>query len=135
MRERWIQVFTVLAGVWILAGCSLVQTESVKLKDLEYVALSESVVPQEIMELIREKQGEPFRFTFRDRENLYICIGYGAKDKGGYRIAVDELYLTETSVCVQTTLLGPKDGEMTEEGGNPVIVIRTENTDKQVIYK
>lgn len=134
-KQRGIQVLVLLLCTLLMTGCSLMSTESIKLRDLEYTVLSEAVIPKEVMTLIEEKQGEAFQFTFRDKENLYICIGYGNRETGGYQIVVDELYLTESAIYVTTTLLGPTDDSKAGEAGNPVIVIKTENLDAQVIYK
>lgn len=74
--------------------------------------------------------------TYSDNENLYICVGYGQQETGGYSITVDELYLTEEAVYVQTTLLGP---DVAEKGNRtpsyPYIVIKTEYLDQPVICK
>ena len=93
-----------------LSGCSMVSRERVKLKDLEMTILS--------------------------KEYLYICIGYGKQDTGGYSIAVDELYQTEDAIYISTSLLGP--GE-TEKGATapsyPYIVVRVENLKLPVIFE
>ena len=84
--------------------------------------------------MIKEKKEEPFKFTFTDGENLYICIGYGKQDRGGYSITVDALYLTEDAIYVETTLLGPDDGEKSQKiASYPYIVIKTESLDQTVV--
>lgn len=129
----WQVVILCLCTI-ILTGCAMLSSESVKVRDLEYTVLSSQVVPEELMALIEEKGGEPFQFTYRDKTNLYICIGYGTRENTGYQIVVEELYLTESAVYVQTILLGPKEkGE--KSPNNPIIVIKTENLEQQVIYK
>lgn len=131
------KVSAVLAGVlclFLFSGCAVTTTESVKLRDLEYTLLSEQVIPAQIHTLIEERAGEAFQFTYRDKNNLYICIGYGMQKTGGYRIVVEELYLTEAAIYVSTVLLGPESREEPQPH-NPVIVIKTEKLDAQVIYK
>ena len=86
-------------------------TEEVKLRDLDFTILGEELVPAELAVMIEERKGEVFKMTYSDNENLYICVGYGRQETGGYSITVDELYLTEEAVHVQTTLLGPDVSE------------------------
>ncbi|MBD5529111.1 MAG: protease complex subunit PrcB family protein [Lachnospiraceae bacterium] len=119
-----------------LCGCSLMSTEEVKLRDLDFTILGEELVPAELAVMIEERKGEVFKMTYSDNENLYICVGYGRQETGGYSITVDELYLTEEAVHVQTTLLGP---DVSEKGNKtpsfPYIVIKTEYLDLPVICK
>ncbi len=134
MKIRIRQLLMICISTLLFTGCALSSTESVKLRDLEYTLLSEQVIPEQLYQLIAEKEGNPFQFTYRDKNNLYICIGYGMQKTGGYRIVVEELYLTEAAIYVSTILLGPESKEASEPH-NPVIVIKTEKLEEQVIYK
>lgn len=124
-----LMVFSLLLG-----GCQMQSTERIKLRDLEFTVQSEETIPVEVMKLIEEKKAEPFKFTFSDEENLYICIGYGRQSRGGYSIAVDALYLAEDAIYVETTLLGPA-GSKESVGGDsyPYIVLKTEALEKTVV--
>lgn len=54
-------------------------------------------------------------------------MGYGVQPTGGYSISVNELYLTDNSIVVNTELKGPEKGENAgAEQSFPYIVIRTE---------
>ena len=124
---------TVLCG---LCGCSLMSTEEIKLRDLDFTILGEEKVPEELATMIEERKTDAFKMTYSDNQNLYICVGYGQQETGGYSITVDELYLTEEAIYVQTTLLGP---DVSEKGNKtpsyPYIVIKTEYLDLPVICK
>ena len=76
------------------------------------------------------------RLTYSDDQNLYIVVGYGKQDTGGYSITVNELYLTENSIVLDTDLLGPEKGE---SGGTepsfPFIVIKTELSELPVVFQ
>ena len=119
-----------------MCGCSLMSTEEVKLRDLDFTILGEEMVPAELATMIEERKADAFKMTYSDNQNLYICVGYGQQETGGYSITVDELYLTEEAVFVQTTLLGP---DVSEKGNRtpsyPYIVIKTEYLDQPVICK
>lgn len=122
-----------------LTGCTLLSEEQVKLKDLEFTVLSEEKIPEELKTILGEKKQEPFKLTYSDNEYLYICIGYGEQESGGYSIAVNELYLTENAVYVNTSLLGPnaagQAGQNDRTPTTPYIVIKTEYLDSTVIFE
>ncbi len=119
-----------------LCGCSLMSTEEVKLRDLDFTILGEEMVPAELATMIEERKADAFKMTYSDNQNLYICVGYGRQETGGYSITVDELYLTEEAVFVQTTLLGPDVSEKGKKTPSfPYIVIKTEYLDLPVICK
>ena len=123
-----------LLTAMVLSGCQMISSEKVKLRDFDFTIQSEDTTPKEVLKIVEEKKAEPFKFTFTDGENLYICIGYGKQDRGGYSITVDALYLTEDAIYVETTLLGPADGEKGQKVASyPYIVIKTEALDQTVV--
>lgn len=125
-----------LACVLSVTGCTLLSEEKIKLRDLEFTVLGEEKIPQQLKTIIEEKKKEPFQITYTDNANLYICIGYGEQETGGYSIAVNELYLTDTNICVSTSLLGPDPSEKSNEVPSyPLIVIKTEYLDQTVIFE
>lgn len=119
-----------------LTGCTVNADEDPKLRDLDFTVLSEEMIPAELKEMIAPKQKEAFAFSYSDGENLYLCIGYGEQKTGGYSIAVNDLYLTEQNILVNTSLLGPSGDEVTSDSPSyPYIVLKTENLDKEVIFE
>ena len=55
---------------------------------------------------------------------------------GGYSIRVNELYMTENSIVIDTELLGPDKEE--QAGANPsypFIVVKTEYSELPVIFR
>lgn len=133
-KVKWLSVIIVL--VILLSGCEMMNMERVKLRDLEFVILSEEVLSDELKTIIDERKSEPFKLTYADADALYICVGYGAQKGGGYSITVDELYLTEDAIYVETTLLGPDAGKGSKEVTSyPYIVIRTEALEENVVVE
>ena len=133
-KARIILAAVVLLTAMVLSGCQMISSEKVKLRDLDFTIQSEDTTPKEVLNMVEEKKEEPFKFTFTDGENLYICIGYGKQDRGGYSITVDALYLTEDAIYVETTLLGPAEGEKGQKVASyPYIVIKTEALDQTVV--
>lgn len=135
MKKMGLRIMgMVLLAALFLTGCQMLSSEKVKLRDLDFTIQSEEMIPQELLKMLQERQEEPFKFTFTDGENLYICIGYGKQDRGGYSITVDALYLTEDAIYVETTLLGPEEGQNSAKVASyPYIVIKTEALEQTVI--
>ena len=120
--------------VHFLTGCSGGQEE--KVRDLEFTVMSENELPEELKQMVQEKQTAPFKLTYSDDQNLYIAVGYGEQTGGGYSIAVKSLYLTDNSIVYDTELLGPENGEEAgEEKSYPYIVVRTEFLEEPVIFE
>lgn len=139
MKKKIILLFTIFvlaALISILSGCGKEATQVEKLKDLEFKILSEEETPTEVLTMIEEKKETPFKFTFSQEENLYICVGYGKQESGGYSILVHELFLAANAIYVDTGLMGPS-GEDIKKGGHsyPYIIICTENLDKTVVFE
>ncbi len=121
-----------------LGGCGKERNSLEKIKDLEFTVRAEENIPEELKKVIEEKKEMPFKLTYQDNGFLYICIGYGKQEGGGYSITADQLYLTENAIYVDTTLIGPDPaGEGTERKNAPscpMIVLKTEFIDKPVVF-
>ena len=120
----------------VLMGCTITEEGGMKLRDLEFTLVSEERLPEELKTLIAERKEEEFKFTYSDKDSLFICIGYGQQDTGGYSIAVNELYLTDQAIYVDTNLLGPSAKEKENPAPSfPYVVIKTELLDKTVVFE
>ena len=131
-------IVLVVAALFTLmcSGCSLLSEERVKLRDLDFTVLAEEKIPEELLSIINEKKAEPFKLTYSDQNFLYICIGYGEQSTGGYSIAVNELYETDSAIYVNTELLGPSPEEKNNPTPSyPYIVLKTEYLDQTVIFE
>lgn len=119
-----------------LCGCQITEDSGMKLRDLEFTLVSDERMPEELKALIDERKAEEFKFTYADKESLYICIGYGEQGTGGYSIAVNELYLTDNAIYVDTNLIGPSAKEKENPAASyPYIVIKTEFLDKTIVFE
>lgn len=125
-----------MACLLLFTGCTMLSDEKIKLRDLDFTVVSEEKLPDQLKTIIEEKKLQPFQITYTDNKNLYICIGYGEQTTGGYSIAVNELYLTDSNICVNTSLLGPEPEEKnTDVPSYPVIVIKTEFLEQTVMFE
>lgn len=134
MRDRWKGIFLLiifLGGLSFL-GCK----KEEKIRDLDFTVVSEECIPEELRLEISEKKQEEFQMTFQDGNYLYLCVGYGRQKSGGYSICVKDLYLTDKSIVLDTTLLGPNRTKKVEVLSDtfPYIVIKMEYIDATVIF-
>ncbi|MGC6177555.1 protease complex subunit PrcB family protein [Lacrimispora sp. 38-1] len=128
-------------AMWVLvvrtlSGCTVNGDNGDKVRDLDFSVVADTDIPQELRQIIAEKQQSPFKLTYSDDKNLYIVVGYGKQASGGYSIAVNDLYLTDNSIVLDTELIGPEKGENTgTEPSYPFIVIRTEMSELPVVFQ
>lgn len=128
--------FTCAAALVGLCGCSASKDDGKKVKDLEFAVVGEPDIPQELKQIIAQKQTASFKLTYSDDKNLYIAVGYGEQATGGYSISVNELYLTENSIVIDTELKGPEKGENPgADKSYPYIVVRTEYLENPVVFQ
>ena len=133
MAALMLTCAAVLVGT---AGCSASKDDGKKVRDLEFSVVGEPDIPQELNQIIAGKQNAPFKLTYSDDKNLYIAIGYGEQATGGFSISVNELYLTDNSIVVDTELKGPEKGENPgQDKSYPYIVIRTEYLENPVVFQ
>lgn len=134
MKKITALIITIIMIIPILIGCSMSETASNKLRDLEFTVVGEDKQPEALKEIIAEKVGEAFQISYTIGEDLYIAIGYGEQPSGGYSISVNEFYETDDSMCIDTTLIGPGKAEnVTNTPTTPYIVIKTENIEDKTI--
>jgi len=135
------KMFVVLAVIMIvimslLSGCGVEKQKTEKVRDLEFTVLSEEKIPEDCLQMVWEKKAEPFKFTYEDGEYMYVCVGYGEQKTSGYSISINDLYLTENAIYVNTNLIGPKTEDKTEQTETyPYAVLKTEYMDKNVVFE
>ncbi len=143
MGKRYLWLGMVAAFIFFgLAGCKAEEKEgNGKIKDLEFTVLGEENVPEELKQVIEEKKGKEFKITYQDGDFLYICVGYGKQETGGYSITVNDLYLTANAIYVDTNLIGPEPenrelyhAQETEGASYPYIVVKMQYLDKAVVF-
>lgn len=134
MKKITVFLITLVTIIPMLVGCSMSETASDKLRDLEFTVVGEDKQPEALKEIIAEKADAAFQISYTIGEDLYIAIGYGEQPSGGYSISVNEFYETDDSMCIDTTLIGPGKAEnVTNTPTTPYIVIKTENIEDKTI--
>lgn len=126
----------VLLAVFLCAGCSVEKENETKVKDLEFSIVKEEDIPEELKKVIEDKKQQIFKLSYEDKEEMFIAVGYGEQQTGGYSIQVKELYLSENAVYFDTELQGPKKEEVTHQAKSyPYIVVKTEKRDESVVFQ
>lgn len=133
--KRLCSVMLVCLMCMGVIACGAKQDAMEKIKDLEFSVIAEDNLPEELLGIITEKKAQPFKITFQDQGFVYICIGYGEQETGGYSISVNELYETGNAIYIDTNLVGPKAEEKSKLSPSyPYVVVKTEYIDKPVVF-
>ena len=123
-----------IAAVWLAACAPEAQTEE-GAENMEFTVVSEDRLPEELLKIVESKKENAFKLTYADEGYLYICIGYGRQESGGYSVTVDALYETENAVVFHTRLMGPEKSEKTKEIATyPYVVVRMKDGKKSVEF-
>ena len=122
--------------ILVLCSCSDDKPSVEKVKDLEYTVVGQDEQPDNLKEILEEKKQQSFEITYTEDGNLYICVGYGQQETGGYSIQVEDCYLGKDQIYLNTTLLGPTTQEQQEAVPSyPILVLKTEEMDLPVIFE
>lgn len=134
-KRIWSVILVALLCLGVIA-CGAKQDPMEKIRDLEFSVIAEDNLPEELLSIISEKKVSPFKLTFQDQGYVYICIGYGEQETGGYSITVNELYETSNAIYIDTNLLGPGVEDKGKKSPSyPYVVVKTEYIDKPVVFK
>ena len=138
--KKW-RILAILIVIAILPlgffGSCKAQNKVERIKDLEFTVVPEHEIPEALLTSINEKKAEPFKLTFTTKGNeyLYIAVGYGIKNTGGYSISVDDLFLAPNAIYINTSLIGPGKDSVIQAITYPYIVVKLEYMDKNVVFK
>ena len=120
----------------LLSGCTSRKVDMDNRRNLEFTVVDKEQIPPELASIIAERRADEFSMTYSLEGYLYIAVGYGTRETGGYSISVDELCETDTSIIIDTNLIGPKSGEPVNKMATyPYVVVKLEYKDKNVIFE
>ncbi len=130
------RLYICLAGcMFLLCACSVQKENTKKLRDIDFTVVDPVDAPKELMEDIDDKKERNFKITYADNGYLYIARGYGSRETSGYSVTVESCYESENSICMKTDLSGPPAGEeAAEKTTYPYVIIKTEYSDKNVVF-
>ncbi len=119
-----------------LAGCGEQVKKPEKIKDVEYTVQEESLVPEELLAKMKEKQKEPFQMTYVTDGYLYIARGYGAQETSGYSIRVTDLYEAAEGIVFSAELVGPaKDEPVLKVETYPYVVVKLKDIGLDILFQ
>lgn len=120
----------------LLTACGGGKVSKQQETPLDYTVVPRSDVPETLLNTINGKRSESMTMTYGEGEYLYIIVGYGVMPTGGYSISVERLVETEDEIFIKTNLRGPAAGEAVNKAESyPYIVVKTEYTDKKVVFE
>lgn len=135
-QRRFLSVCLTCLLCLAVYACGQKQDPLEKIRDLEYTVIAEDNIPQELLAKIEERRENTFKLTFEDQGFLYICVGYGTQQTGGYSIAVNDLYETANAVYIDTNLIGPSPEEKSKPVASyPYVVVKLEFVEKPVVFQ
>lgn len=135
-QRRFLSVCLTCLLCLAVYACGQKQDPLEKIRDLEYTVIAEDNIPQELLLKIEERKENPFKLTFEDQGFLYICVGYGTQQTGGYSISVNGLYETANAIYIDTNLIGPSPEEKNKQVASyPYVVVKMEFLEKPVVFE
>ena len=135
MIKKVIKLVVVFICFFNVTACDKGTISTEKKSDIDFTIMEEADVPDELDDIIKGKKEKKFKLSYSDKENTYIVVGYGEQSTGGYSITVDELFLTENAIYINTTLVGPEENELVLKAKTyPYIVVKIEYMDKNIVF-
>lgn len=137
LKNRGCFWMVICLFVLCISGCKITADPAAEEKtEVPFVVVSQDCIPEELLELIEQRKQEPFQFTYTDKQDRYVVVGYGMQKKGGYSIYVKEFYATKNALYVDTCLMGPaKKKEAKEVESYPVIVLKIKKIGIPVVFQ
>lgn len=124
-----------LALLFFLTGCGGKKAEDVKKTEVEFTVVSPEDMPEELTEIIEENRQGELKLTYEDQGYAYLVRGYGQQKTGGYSICVNQVYLSEDGLHVDTSLIGPpKDQKIRDEASYPYLTLKIEAPDAPIFF-
>ncbi len=129
-------LLTITLAATLLTGCKVENTDIKKIRDLDFTVVEDADLPGELKEIIDEKKEQPFKLSYSNKDNLYIVVGYGKQNSGGYSISVDSLYLTKNAIYINTNLIGPSKEDAVSQGVTyPYVVVKLEYMEEKIVFE
>ena len=123
--------------LFFVTGCKREQDEI--RSEIEYTVCDNTMLPDELRDIIDERKDRVFKLAYIDTDNMYIAVGYGEKDRNNLCVMVEELYATDKAIYIETNLLtnGATPSDATTYGSSsmyPYVVVKCQKIDLPVLY-
>ncbi|MGN0331972.1 MAG: protease complex subunit PrcB family protein, partial [Lachnospiraceae bacterium] len=90
--------FFILLIAVLASGCTIRKEDTEKLRDIDFTVVESEDVPEELRDIIQEKQENETKLFYADEGYLYVVRGYGKQDTSGYSVEVRDCYETENTI-------------------------------------
>ena len=110
-KEKYILIIIVFIVCSINTGCG----KNISLEkegNINFTLVQQGDIPEELQKLIAQKREEKFHLSYKDNGEMYICVGYGRQETGGYSGKVKEVYLTKNGICIDITIIEPPENNL-----------------------
>lgn len=122
--------------LFLLTACGQEVSKTDKIRELEYTVVGDvDTLPEEFRTQIEKEKQQVMKLSYLEEEYLYIAMGYGTKETGGYSVLVKELYESKNAICFRTELMGPRAEENLCRGKSyPYIVVKLERMELPIRF-
>lgn len=142
--KKWILAAVLILLPFSVYGCE--KEEEPKKKNIDFTVCDATRMPDELLSIIEEKKLKTFKLTYVNNNYLYIAVGYGEHDRRNLNVVVNDLYMTNNAIYVDTSLT---TYEQTDSGASasdadelisgeasmcPYIVLKCEKYELPVIF-
>lgn len=125
----------ILAVMTFATGCTIEETDTGKVAEMDYTIVAQEEIPQELMPQIEANKESEMKLTYSDGEYLYLVRGYGEQPAGS-SIQVLELYQTTNAICMDTQLLGGgENADSATTSAFPYIVVKLPASEQNVVFQ
>ncbi|MBQ8412584.1 MAG: protease complex subunit PrcB family protein [Lachnospiraceae bacterium] len=138
MRKRHWLLLMVYALFIVSCLTSCGKSEDKIKKEIDFTVCDKTRMPEELVEIIEEKKAKVFKLSYISSDYMYIAIGYGEKIRQNLNVVVEDLYMTDNAIYVETNLITKEQTEDGMDAGGesmyPYIVLKCENYDLPVVF-
>lgn len=131
----------VLAGCFVVVLfmlCACGKKEEKVRKEIDFTVCDKTRLPDELVEIIEEKKHKVFKLSYLNNDYMYIVVGYGEKNRQNLNVVVEDLYMTDNAIYVETNLITKEENAQDVTAGSPsmypYIVIKCEKYDLPVVF-
>lgn len=122
--------------LYLCCACTLFK-EAEEGEKVEYDICDESMLPQELKDIISSKQEEAFNLTYSNNTYTYIVICAGTQNRNDVGVEIEELYKDDNAIYVEGILRQTASaGDAAENTVSfPYTVVRIQKTTCPIIFE
>ncbi len=128
-------VLIIAACFGIFTGCSLYEVKEDG-DDLTYDICDDTMLPEELLDVINSKKEDAFNLTYSNNTYTYIVICSGKQNRDDVGIVIENMYMDENAIYVEWVLrqtATPSDAAE-DTVSFPYIVLRIARTSLPVVF-